>query len=81
MDSHVALPRGALEIFMTERQHQHQRYFTERGRQGSERSCLGLEFTISGKFPLDDILQHTNVARLQQGIVWKTEFKSTRGVI
>lgn len=76
MDSHVALPKGALEEFMKvgncqKEKIQHQRILTERGRQNDKRSCLGLDFIITGKFPLDGVLQPTNMARLQQGMVWK----------
>lgn len=34
---------------------------------------LGLDFIISGKFPLDGVLQPTHMARLQQGMVWKNQ--------
>lgn len=76
MDSHVALPKGALEEFMKvgnfqKVKIQHQRILMDRGRPSDERSCLGLDFIISGKFPLDGLLQPTNMARLQQGMVWK----------
>lgn len=61
MDSHVALPKGALKKFMElgnfqKDKIQYQRHLTERGRQRDERSCLGLGFVRSRKFPLGGIL-------------------------
>lgn len=73
MDSHVVLTKGALEEFMKvgscqKEEIQHQRILMARVRHSDERSCLGLDFIISGKFPLDGVLQLTNMAKLQQGM-------------